>query len=390
MFHSVRNKFPLPASWHRAFVVTFVFVTLAAGLFWLDFFRGYRAEVTALVISRPGVSQSGADIAENLAGLTRTLSFYDRVLADNDLIDDAFDGYAPEKRKALWNETVSVQRSGESSVLVIRASGDETGTAQLLASQTARTLFSVAGLYYNVKTDIDVRIIDGPLTSYVLEKPFFFVVTSFATGLSVTVLFFLFLKAIPGFIGPASSSQGGPVLVNRQSGSTQQNGGRKKEMILDEILKQSSVTSEKQSVSEKAYPSFAIGETVPWIDPKKFIPTKPATLSFEATKQGKKKNVSTVTHAPAPANLPIAPSEMNLPVMDETTFPALSELQRGEPALFESHAFEASPEELNIALSQSQDESMVPLEVSAPALVKGEPTVEEYKRRLNKLLSGGN
>lgn len=360
MLHIVQNKFAFPASWGRAFAVTLFFVTLSAGLFWLDFFRSYNAEVTLLVVSRPGASQGSTDVAGNLAGLTQTLSFYDRVLAESNLIDDAFLGYAPDKRKEGWNDTVSVRKLDGGSILVVQAVGNTPEMARMLAVETVQTLFSTASFYYNVKTDIDIRIIDGPLLRYVLVKPLMFGVVSLLTGFSVTALFFLLLNAIPGFIV-----------------------GRKEKISLDEIPAKRGASSEKYAVPEKAYPEFAPGETVPWIDPKKFIPAKPTTLSFENAAQEAKKRASSVMRAPAPANLPVASSEMDFPETDEAP-----------PLPFE---FEAPAEEVEALFSSKQGEplgfpvrgehSIVP-NMEAPN--RDEPTADEYKRRLNQLLSGGN
>lgn len=338
MPNTVRNNFSVSSSWGRTFIVTLVFVTLASGLFWLDFFRSYRAEVTVLVVSKAGMSQSSQDVADNAAELARTLSFYERVLADNDLIDDAFEGYAPDKRKALWNETVSVKRQEGSGVLVVEARGETPEMAKRLVKQTAQSLFAVAGFYYNVKTDIDMRIIDGPFAAYVLVSPFLFGVTSILTSLSVTLLFFWLLRAAPGFVG----------------------GRKERSLPLDVSLP-----------AEKAYPEFALGETVPWLDPKKFIPAKPSGLSY-------------VAHAPAPANLPVADTAAQSPLTDEADEAAFP---------FE---FETPSEESEGIFSGQQGESLGfpvrgehAIEASPAVPHADEPTSDEYKRRLNELLSGG-
>lgn len=368
MLHTVQNKFAFPASWMRTFVVALFFVTLSAGLFWLDFFRSYRAEMTILVVSRTDTSQSGVAVAENLAGITRTLSFYDRVLADNNFIDDAFLGYAPDKRKKAWNDMVSVRKLDGGSVLTLSATGDTSEEAAVLAKQTAQTLFSVASLYYNVKTDVDIRVIDGPLLRYALVSPLLFGAVSLFTGFFITTLFFLLLNAVPEFIVR-----------------------RKKNLLLDETAVRQNISLEKYVVPEKAYPEFSPGETVPWIDPKKFIPAKPRALSFENTLQETKKSMPSVAHAPAPANLPVAPSEMELPVADEVFLPFEFEApaldlevsfpsKQGDPLGFPirgEHSIMASME----TPSQGESDSTTD---------RGEPTTDEYKRRLNELLSGNN
>lgn len=337
MFLTVLNKFFISSSSKRAFIVTFVFVTFAASLFWLDFFRSYRAEVMVLVISK--TETSSQEVAENMAEVTLTLSFYERVLADNDLIDDDFEGYAPDKRKALWNDIISVRRQEKSGVLILETKGDAPEKAKRLAKQTAQTLFSIAGLYYNVKTDIDMRVIDGPIVSYRLAKPFLFSATSILTGLIITTLFFFVLNAISQFIA------------------------RQKTGI------------------ERTHIEFKVGETVPWIDPRKFVPEKPAGLSFENNHEEKTTVFPAhapqyVVHAPAPSNLPVAPEETELPTADEQELP------------FE---FETSLQESDEMFSTEQGESLsfpVRGEHSIEQPKRDEPTAEEYKRRLNELLAG--
>lgn len=335
MFPTALNKFFTSPSSKRAFIVTFVFVTFAASLFWLDFFRSYRAEVTILVISK--TEMPSQEVAENMAEVMRTLSFYERVLSDNDLIDDDFEGYALDKRKTLWNKTFSAKRQAGSGALVMEARGDTPEKSRRLARQTAQTLFSVAGIYYNVKTDVDMRVIDGPIVSYALAKPFLYGVMSILTSLIITSFFFWVLNAVSQF-------------------------------------------SARQKIgTEKTYQEFSVGETVPWIDPRKFVPEKPAGLSFENTHEEKTAVFPAhapqyVVHAPAPANLPVAPEETEF-------FPGNDIVEETE-----------EPEVLEEMFSTEQGEPLgfpVRGEHSIEQPKRYEPTSEEYKRRLNELLSGG-
>lgn len=334
MFPIALNKFFTSPSSKRAFIVTFVFVTFASSLFWLDFFKSYRAEIIVLVISKTAVPSQ--EVAENMAEVTRTLSFYERVLTDNDLIDDDFEGYAPDKRKTLWNKIFSMKRQADSGALILEAKGDTSEEARRLVKQTAQTFFSVAGLYYNVKTDVDIRVIDGPIVSYALAKPFFYGVTSVLTGLVITLFFFFVLDAISQF------------------------------------------TVYKKTETEKIHQKFAIGEVVPWIDPRKFVPEKPMGLSFENTYEEKPEAFSTrapqfVAHAPAPSNLPVA--------LEETEFfPSNDTVEEAEePEVFEEMFSADQVEPLSFPVRGEHS-------IQQPK--RREPTTEEYKRRLNELLSG--
>jgi len=358
MLRIVRNKLTA-SSLGRAFIVTFFFVTLASCLFWLDFFRSYSAEVTVLVIPKSGTTQTFEGVADNMAELTSTLSFYDRVLRENDFIDDDFAGYAPDKRKEQWNNIVSVTKQNTSGVLVIRAIGETQERAKWLASQTAQTMFSFAGLYYNIKTDVDMRIVDGPLVSYVMERPLFYGGVSLLTSFSLTALFFFLLRIVPELIGR-----------------------KKKNMPLPDTYPLPVQSNFDETLTRRAYPEFGVGESVPWIDPKKFIPEKPHVLSFEnqsyeGVNTSSAYGSRTVKHAEAPVNLPTAYDEMDLPVADESSLP------------FE---FEALPDETDIPEPQEERVMMTLQEesvVSAPSVepVRGEPTQEEYRRRLNALLA---
>jgi hypothetical protein len=202
-----------------------------------------------------------------------------------------------------------------------------------------------------------MRIIDGPFAAYVLVSPFLFGATSILTGLSVTLLFFWLLSAAPGFIG-----------------------GRKAKIL----------SSDASAAAEKAYPEFALGETVPWLDPKKFIPARPSGLSFENAFQETSTAPLThaseyVAHAPAPANLPIADAAAQSPLTDEAS----------EDAAF-PFEFETPAEEPQAIFSEEQGGSLGfpvrgehAIETSPLAPQTSEPTSDEYKRRLNELLSGG-
>lgn len=344
----IRNKLN-QSSFVRAFIVTVIFVTLASGLFWLDFFRSYSTEVTVLVVSHSSAIENSSSVADNMAELTKTLSFYNRLLTENDSIDDSFIGYAPDKRKENWNNVVSVTKQNGSGVLIIRANGDTPEKSRQLAMQTAQTMFSVAGLYYNVKTDVDMRIVDGPLVSYTLERPFSYVGIIFLTSFSLTSLFFFLLRRVPELFGKRNTE----TFVSNTA-----------------FLKENGFFDELDE--RHAYPDFNANDYASWIDPKKFIPEKPQALSFERPAQEETQRVPRVKHASAPANLPVASDEMNLPVADEASLP---------------FTFETAPEEIEISEAESFEEITPVIEEIFSTPNRGEPTQEDYKRRLNELLA---
>ncbi len=330
------NIFFLQSAWRRSFFVTLFFVTLAASLFWLDIFRGYQSEVHVLVISKvPSVATD--QVVENFAELSKNLSFYERLLEGGDLVDDDFAGYSQDKRKKLWNETVQVERRDHSGVLVVTAEQESAEKAKRLSEETVKTLFAVASFYYNIKTDVDLRIVDQPITKPVIRHWPQYILVSLGSALGLSILFFSLLSVTPFFFG-------------------------------------------KPKVTPK--PDFEIGESVPFIDPRKFVPARPTSLSFESSHEAQEGRAGKVTKAPAPVGLPTT-QERLLPGMDVSELPF-----QFEETYAEETGEEASLTDLPVT-SGLVAERVTKEEAVAPAVPKGEPSVEEYKRRLNELLSGG-
>ncbi|MGK2848900.1 MAG: hypothetical protein ACSLEX_02420 [Minisyncoccota bacterium] len=349
-----------------AFLITFVFVTVSAGLVWLDFFRSYEAEVSVLITTRIGAENTAPEITDNASELIHTLSFYERLLQDNEDINDMFVGMNPDIRKARWNDIVTVEKSEKNGVLIIRVSCETPEQAKYLATQIAHTLFTTLGFYYDVKTNIDMRIIDGPLVKYTITSVPGFILLSILSGGVITSVFFGFLFLVPRI------------------------------SITTKYCRQ---RIKKRSVKEESALSH-IGEAVPWIDPIKFIPQKPTMLSFEGIDRPDilsiqtKKEEKKMTLAPAPANLPISDFEtVSVPetaVNAEPIMPRSESTISAEDALFshtqgESLGFPTRGEHAiaSKVVSTKEDAS-----VSMTSKTE-EPTVAEYKHRLNALLSDG-
>ncbi|MDP2838014.1 MAG: hypothetical protein Q8O53_01930 [Candidatus Moranbacteria bacterium] len=338
---AVNKFFFLESSWRRSFVVTLVFVMLASLLFWLDTFRIYQSAVQILVVNKSREAAT-EQVVENFAELSRNLSFYERVLASSDLIDDDFEGYTKDRRKAMWNETVMVKLRAGSGILVVTAKQDTAEKAKRLSLQTAQTLFAVAGLYYDIQNDIDMRIVDEPIVKPVLGRPIPYVLTSLGSALVATVLFFLTLSLVPSFFGKRRSQKIPPFKQIPEMG--------------------------QQVPPAKAQQDFVIGAAVPFIDPRKFLPTRPKALSYESSSEEEviRQEILAPATKAAPDNLPgIDASE--LPFQFETL---MTDLPMQEPS---------ETIEITSPVTPLPDKQVA----------HDEPSIEEYKRRLNELLAGG-
>jgi len=365
MPHTVANKW-IQTSFGRAFLVALFFVTFASFLFWLDFFRSYNAEVTVAILPQSNVVQS-SEVASTLKEITRTLSFYNRLIADNNFIDDDFDGYTSDVRKQKWQETVFVTHETGSGILVIHAKGNTAEKAKNIALGTVKTLFSVASLYYDVKTDVDMRNIDGPIVNYTLDSVWiYFGVSIFSSVLLTSVFFFVLF------------------LPSGQAGKNKKELFEKQSSLQDASLDEYHI--------RRAYPEFdATTDQDIFIDPKKFIPEKPFALPFEDTvwkeeflenflKEKTEENIQkeeVFKEEKGPVSQTI--NERNLPVADEDSLPFTFETVSEEE--------EEKTETLLPVEKISEDVVLPEEEVKSNTFEPSEPTQEEYRRRLNALLA---
>ncbi len=175
----------------------FVVAAILSAVFFfmlLDYFKAYRSEVSILFIPRSEKAVAQASyISENLVRIPKKLSFYEKVLADNKEIVDQFTGKSPDERKNLWNENLSVKREDGSTIFNISVSSKNRDDSLKLARQTAYSLFDTVSRYYDIKTDVDLRIIDGPAASPYAKGLHWVILISIALGLAVSfLLYFIF------------------------------------------------------------------------------------------------------------------------------------------------------------------------------------------------------
>src|SRR6266567_2295656 len=143
---------------------TFFLISLAT-------FKTYESTVTILVTAKsPLAAAQQEKIVGNLAAFPRTLAFYDRLLKYNPDVRDIAAGSSSSQRRQIWNDMLKVSQPKEhSSIIAITLFAVNKTDADQLATKTARNLFDTASFYYNIKTDIDMRLIDGPISRPVVH-----------------------------------------------------------------------------------------------------------------------------------------------------------------------------------------------------------------------------
>ena len=324
-----------------------VFIVAAAAIFVLDInmSRTYKSETDIMVIPKSVVAVKNSNqIIENLSALPGTLSFYARMTqSDTDVANAAVAELPDYKKKAYWDTQVRVERVGASGILKIITTDKESSQAELLNSEAVETLIGSVGLYYDIKNDVDVRIVDPAITNYSSYNFNYIIFTESLMG-SFAVIFVIFYLALNLFQEEMSLKITRPNFLAQYKKNSVHAQIEQAEKMVDELPVEKSETDAIPEDAKKEW-SLPVEET-PYTD----------LISMNKV-------------ASAPANLPIAEEEVALPVQPELS-------------IARPDSITEMPEETTVL------EKKVTLPEKNQVPQTHEATAEEVKERLNKLLSG--
>jgi capsular polysaccharide biosynthesis protein len=146
------------------FVAIAIVLSVVSFSILLDNFKSYRSEVSVILIPKSEKAALDSEhIIQNLKFFPTELSFYDKLIRDNSDIEDIYSGLSDNKRKELWNNSLHAKREKNSSIIEISVTRNNQEDAENISQAAAFTLFNTASFYYNIKDDVDFRIIDGPI-----------------------------------------------------------------------------------------------------------------------------------------------------------------------------------------------------------------------------------
>lgn len=331
----------------------------------LDSFREYRAEVSIIVLPQ-GSAFGSEQVVENVAALPKTLDFFDALLASDARLTEFSDiDEAPvAMRKAAWKNMLEVKRQGRSGIVTYTLEAKNQEEAELLARQMTKVLFEKVGVYYDIRSQISLRLVEGPLVRTSVASPVWWIGLSLLLGIGAALV--------------------GTALL----------------MKLEAVLRRRSKNIPEEMGSLRSFESVALP-----LRPETFVPKKPTVLFSETgearareeqwnqalamqeseAQRVKEKAIEkkamplqreTVASAPVVTQRATAGAPANLPVMDEATFLAQFSTVNTEETPEEPEVIEPTP--TPVAPSETTEASL-----------STEPTVEEYRRRLNELLRQG-
>jgi capsular polysaccharide biosynthesis protein len=173
-YHLIRRR------WTFVAVVTLVvlLVTLAVTLF--QPFE-YESEVKILVIQKSAVgidaysaSKSAERIGNNLSEIIYSSSFFSKVLVAGFAIDKSYFPNDEDKRRKKWQESVAADVPSGTTILDVRVYHPVREQATTIAETISYVLERQAPEYIGIP-DVELKVVDAPLTSKYPVKPNFLV-----------------------------------------------------------------------------------------------------------------------------------------------------------------------------------------------------------------------
>lgn len=351
-------------------------VTLLAGLFFAATFKSYRSEVTLMLIARTDYSVADKrEIAGNLAELPKLLSFYNLLLKDNSDVVDLNADMSAAKRKAAWNNVLKSENvnNGGSSLIFLSATMPTESGAKTVAQKSADTLVAVTGRYYDISKDIDLRIVDGPVTEKVVSSWLFVSLLSLACGSVVLIMSpyfsaprfpkFSFGKKRYSFVALHNIRD---IFSKKETESKNVEEGKKElesiysaeESFDADVMQTYEAKKETRGQAPANLPVFGLSEQYP------NFPEMPIS-------HGKTAN--------APANLPFADDELFASRTGTTNAGHPNQHSESEIKEFPESGVQEEAKEIAMAEVPGEERD-VPVE--------HEPSPEDLKKRLNQLLKG--
>jgi capsular polysaccharide biosynthesis protein len=305
------------------FFIACIVLTLAFFLVFISGFKTYTASITILVNTKSEVAaQQEKQIIDNVLEFPRLLSFYDRLLKYDPDVRDLAENKSQAQRKDFWNSMLSVKQVGQDSSLIkISITTSQKNDAQQLVQKTAETLFHFTGFYYDIKNDVDLRIVDGPISESNIFGWWWMLPLSLVLGFLATIfLQKMIAKSIDNFVKKEN------FLKNKNFFDFNLSAGEK----TPESSEAEMESLKELYMSEQAETAFPIQQKT---DTAQFQEMKKLTKMTEQDKYPNFREVPKQTEqkASAPDNLPIADASFLMQTSQEHTISEKAEIKKQEP-----------------------------------------------------------
>lgn len=359
----------------RYFIIAALFASLASMLILADSFRVYESKVTAILIAKSDRAATlSRSMVENATLLAGTMAYQNRFFEAMSLKNGAFDEMPDALRRESFPAMISVTADGEGSVLSVRGIAEDPDDSKERARQASLVLFQFFGQYYNIKDDVEFRIIEGPVTSSIIGNKAAFFGASFALGVLSTGVLFLVLFSLPNLVGRMKSEDSLPKpFLDAKVFEPE------RPLSSPYFEQEENKVEEPVSSIEELFPQGGEAHTV------EILPLPVEAQMPVPVDAPPEESLSVESSPPPKGNVAGKKSgaPLNLPAFSEAEAQFLEEFSFEKGAGQDELLLEEKGEEASIL--KAEDDASSPAQTSLPQV---EPTEEEYKRRLNELMKG--
>lgn len=374
------------------FWVTFVALGIASGLFWLGSFRQVEGEISLLMLPKVETAMVAPG---NAQALLFSESFQKATVAELERNASVVESELLEGKE--WGKHVEGEVLPDSSVLSLRAMLKTRNETKSLLDVLTKQLVNRLSQFYNVESELDLRVIDGPRFETKVSSWPLFVGASLGSGFIITTIFFLFLSLLERIFSHRAQERAVREAYRispetfRPKAAVPPYWSKSEETIAPvesqeetfqaaEPLEPSTAAEPEEPEQEEVYqyeemftdpnPADVI-EMLPeetGVNEEQVIEVSNHPLQSESENDAESQSHGVAT-GPAPDNLPI--------------FEDLSPLEAATARLFKADIDETTTLQAEAAETELVKTFEEPVKPQTE-----EPTQEEYKRRLNELLSG--
>ena len=327
------------------FFVVALLLTISFSFLFLDGSTTSKTSISIILVPKnEKIAAQAEQVTKNLVELSKKPSFKEKVL------DKTFDEALREK----WNKIFDIKKINDSTLIEIGVSHKDEAISKKIANKSTQSLLSTASQYYNIKSDLGLKITSTPTTETTIKNWQWLLFSALALGLSIAFVVQFISIWFESFLSRKFST--------RQS--------RLFRMPALPTLKSEEKTKTPEEAQKK------INRLI--LEEEEGSPDAP--VLFEELKTVSDSGSNIKKHQ-APINLPTAPTQSNDPIND-------SEIPPNLPIAPAADGFANKSGLIINPISKDIDGNFTQEETVDRDNYVAEPSEEEYRKRLNQLLSG--
>lgn len=163
--------------WFALLLAGIITAGLAVGLSFIPQ-QLYRSEIDLLIVQKQSATvdaylaqKSAEKIGKSLVNVIQSLDFLNRVIATEKIDNGYFSSETSTTRKTEWEDLVNGEVVAETGIIKLYGYGTTGPRAEAVVLGVAQVMMNNSVDYMGTTTDVNIKQIDGPLTSERPVKP---------------------------------------------------------------------------------------------------------------------------------------------------------------------------------------------------------------------------